>query len=139
MAINPDFPNVKGFKMGMLNIVSLPKHIEGEQCLDILALNERRLDDSIFLIRPVFVQNYDLIRMALKRGGGVCLYEKNSINYLERKDLRIINLLLHRSLLERFIDRQVPLSSVKEKNLKSSLLISIPHKRPFVAGLKQFA
>jgi hypothetical protein len=49
--MNPDFPNVKGLKMHMLNMVSFPKHIEeivlAEQCLDVLALNERKLDDSI--------------------------------------------------------------------------------------------
>ena len=48
-------------------MVSFPKHIEeivlAQQCLDILALNERKLNDSISIIRPVFIQNYDLIRM----------------------------------------------------------------------------
>ena len=36
----------------------------------------------------MFIQNYDLIRADRSRsGGGVCLYVKNSINYLNRNDL----------------------------------------------------
>ena len=40
-----DFPDIKGLKMGMLNIVSLPKYIDEirvlltDQYFDILALN----------------------------------------------------------------------------------------------------
>ena len=49
----PNILNGKGFKMGMLNITSLPKHIDEirilltDQCLDVLALNQTRLDDNI--------------------------------------------------------------------------------------------
>lgn len=51
----------------MLNIVSLPKHIEevrilsAEQCLDILALNETRLDENISN-QDMYIHNYDLIK-----------------------------------------------------------------------------
>jgi hypothetical protein len=47
-----DFPDIKGLKMGMLNIVSLPKYIDeirvllANQYFDIFALNETRLDDK---------------------------------------------------------------------------------------------
>ena len=63
------------------------------QCVDVLALNQTRLDDSISY-QDILMQNYDLIRVDRSRtGGGVCLYLlKDSINYLERKDLLIDNL-----------------------------------------------
>ena len=81
------FPKVKGFKMAMLNITSLPKHID-EICVllatknfDILALNETRLDHSI----PddlVNIPNYDIIRNDRNRnGGGVCIYVRNTTSY----------------------------------------------------------
>ena len=91
--MNVEFPNIKGFKMGMLNIVSLPKYIDeiriilADQYFDVLALNETRLDKNISN-QDMFVQNYDLIRADRSRsGGGVCLYVKNSINYLNRNEL----------------------------------------------------
>ena len=84
--------------MGMLNIASLPKHIEeirvilAEKCLDILALNETRLNNNI-TNQDMFIHNYDLIRADRSRtGGGVCLYIRNTINYFERKDLNRDNL-----------------------------------------------
>ena len=93
VSLNVEFPNIKGFKMGMLNIVSLPKHIDeiriilADQYFDVLALNETRLDKNISN-QDMFIQNYDLIRADRSRsGGGVCLYVKNSINYLNRNDL----------------------------------------------------
>ena len=77
----------------MLNIVSLPKYIDeiriilADQYFDVLALNEARLDKNISN-QDMFVQNYDLIRADRSRSGeGVCLYVKNSINYLNRNDL----------------------------------------------------
>ncbi len=84
--------------MGMLNIASLSKHIEeirvmlAEKCLDILALNETRLDNNI-TNQDMFIQNYDLISADRSRtGGGVCLYIRNSIKYFERIDLTRDNL-----------------------------------------------
>ena len=79
--------------MGMLNIVSLPKYIDeiriilADQYFDVLALNETRLDKNISN-QDMFIQNYDLIRADRSRSGGsVCLYVKNSINYLNRNGL----------------------------------------------------
>ena len=46
-------PNVRGFKIAALNIASLPGHIEELKTymalkpVDILAVNETRLDDSV--------------------------------------------------------------------------------------------
>ena len=87
MTVNPTPSPVKGFKMAMLNITSLPKHMD-EICVllatknfDILALNETRLDHSI----PddlVNIPNYDIIRNDRNRnGGGVCIYVRNKISY----------------------------------------------------------
>ena len=83
----------------MLNILaSLPKHIEeirillADQCLDILALNETRLHDSVSN-QDMHIDNYDLIRFDRSRkGGGVCIYVKNSLSFFERNDLNRDNL-----------------------------------------------
>ena len=79
--------------MGMLNITSLPKHIDEirilltDQCLDVLALNETRLDDKISN-EEIHIDSYDLIRFDRSRkGGGVCMYVKNSHSFLEINDL----------------------------------------------------
>ena len=84
--------------MGMLNITSLPKHIDEirilltDQCLDVLALNETRLDDNISN-EDIHIDSYDLIRFDRSRkGGGVCMYVKNSHSFLERNDLMRENL-----------------------------------------------
>ena len=76
----------------MLNIVSLPKYIDeirillAKQDLDILALNETRLDDMLS-DDLMSVHNYDLIRTDRNRqGGGVCLYIRSNLNYLNRND-----------------------------------------------------
>ena len=53
LSLNVEFPNIKGYKMGMLNIVCLPKYIDeikiilADQYFDVLALNETRLDKNI--------------------------------------------------------------------------------------------
>ena len=82
----------------MLNITSLSKHIDeirvilADECLDILALNETRLDNTINN-QVMCISNYDLIRVDRSRtGGGVCLFVKTSLNYLEQKDLTRDNL-----------------------------------------------
>ncbi len=73
----------------MLHIVSLPKYIDeirillAKQDLDILALNETRLDNMLS-DDLMSVHNYDLIRTDRKRqGGGVCLYIRSNLNYLK--------------------------------------------------------
>ena len=46
-------PSMRGFKLASLNIASLPKHIDelrvllSDNPLDILSINETRLDDSV--------------------------------------------------------------------------------------------
>ena len=77
----------------MLNIASLPKHFDEISLMlrdikiDILALNETRLDCSIS-DKLVSVDGYDLIRADRNRNGeGVCIYTRSNINYLKRPDL----------------------------------------------------
>ena len=85
--------------MVMLNITSLPKHIDeiriilADECLDILALNGTRLDGTNNN-QDMCISNYDLIRVnRSKTGGGVCyVYVKTSLNYSERKYLTRDNL-----------------------------------------------
>ena len=50
-----------------------------EKCIDILAVNETRLDDTIFS-GEVTVPGYALERNDRNRGG-VALYIRNTINY----------------------------------------------------------
>ena len=83
----------RGFKLAALNITSIPGHI-GElriymntKCIDILAVNETRLDDTISS-GEVTVPGYALERNDRNRdGGGVALYIRNTINYERLFDL----------------------------------------------------
>ena len=88
-------PRERGFKLAALNITSLPKHIDelrillADRSIDILAINETRLDDSI-LDREVHILGYDIIRRDRNRnGGGVCFYVRSTINYSLRLDLSV--------------------------------------------------
>ncbi len=79
--------------MALLNIVSLPKHVDELRIsklfmyFDLFALNETRLDSSIS-DGLVCICGYDIIRKdRSRRGGGVCVYLCSSINYKTRNDL----------------------------------------------------
>ena len=55
--------------------------------LDVLALNETRLDSSIS-DDLVSIEGYDILRSDRNRnGGGVCIYVRCYINYKNRPDL----------------------------------------------------
>ena len=76
-----------------LNIVSLPKYIDEIRMsqlfksFDIIAFNETRLDLSIS-DGEVKIYGYDLIRKdRTRKGGGVCIFLRSSINYQNRSDL----------------------------------------------------
>ena len=82
-----DIADTRGFKIASLNINSLPAHIDelqvymGSQTIDILALNETRLDNSIssdqmFMLGCVLERNN-----RNRNGGGVAFYIRNTINY----------------------------------------------------------
>ena len=79
--------------MALLNIVSLPKHVDELRVsnlfmyFDLFALNETRPDSSIS-DGLVNISGYDIIRKdRSRRGGGVCVYLRSSINYKTRNDL----------------------------------------------------
>ena len=83
----PNCANSRGFKMALLNIASLPKHVEELRIsklfsnLDLFALNETRLDNTIS-DGLVNISGYDIVRKdRSRRGGGVCIYLRTSINY----------------------------------------------------------
>ena len=75
----------------LLNINSLTKHIDelrivlSNQCVDILAINETKLDGSI-CDNEVTVEGYNIIRRDRlangRSGGGICFYIRSNINYI---------------------------------------------------------
>ena len=74
--------------MASLNITSLPRHIDElrvwmrDQNLDLLAINETRLDSSI-PNESVKIINYQIIRKDRNRfGGGVSIYVRDSLNLM---------------------------------------------------------
>ena len=79
-------------------ITSLPKHIDelrvflAASTIDILAINETRLDSSIH-DNEVHIPDYEIVRRDRsfngRSGGGVCFYIHNCINYSIRSDLCI--------------------------------------------------
>ena len=90
---NFNLPKHRGFKIAFLNIASLPKHIDElrpnmqHQYLDILVLNETRLDETISN-SEISIDKYTLVRNDRARhGGGVAMYIRNSINFNLRNDL----------------------------------------------------
>ena len=70
------YPNLKGFKIGHLNIASLPKHIEElrmlmkEMPFDIICINETRLNNSIDN-NVVKIPGYDILRRDRNRHGDI--------------------------------------------------------------------
>ena len=83
----------RGFKLAALNITSILGHIEelriymNSKCIDILAVNETRLDDTISS-GEVTVPGCTLERNDRNRdGGGVALCIRNTINYERLFDL----------------------------------------------------
>lgn len=91
-------PAKRGFKMACLNINSLVKHIDelrvllSEFSVDILAINETKLDESI-KSSELHIPGYEFIRRDRSRnGGGVGFYIKSSNSYVVRSDLNVFNL-----------------------------------------------
>jgi exonuclease III len=79
--------------MADLNIASLPKHIDKlrlqltKQPLDILSINETRLDDTINH-GLIHLNGYDVLRKDRNRmGDGVAIYFRVNINIKNRNDL----------------------------------------------------
>ena len=63
-----------------------------DQSLDIIAINETKLDQSISDAQ-LHIDNYTLLRKdRTRQGGGVAFYIRNTICYIERQDLSPVNL-----------------------------------------------
>ena len=90
------FPRCRGFKIAALNVNSLSKHndelriILNDNVLDVLAINEAKLDDTVS-DGELFINGYDIVRRDRavngRRGGGVCFYVRSNIDYFVRNDL----------------------------------------------------
>ncbi|CAB3997495.1 Transposon Ty3-G Gag-Pol poly, partial [Paramuricea clavata] len=79
--------------MAHLNVASLPKHIDElrlqltKQSLDILSINETRLDNTIN-DGLIHLNGYDVLRKDRNRmGGGIAIYFRDNINIKNRNDL----------------------------------------------------
>ncbi|CAB3986869.1 Hypothetical predicted protein [Paramuricea clavata] len=84
---------LKGLKIASINVNSLLKHIEEIRHLlfkfplDIFAINESKIDDSV-MNGEISIPGFNLIRKDRNRaGGGVVLYIRDNLSYLDRNDL----------------------------------------------------
>ena len=91
-------PNVRGLKIASLNINSLLKHIDElrvcmfNQQLDILAINETKLDSNV-PPNLIFLEGYTWISRNRNRfGGGVGFYIRDTINFKTRSDLNNLDI-----------------------------------------------
>ena len=90
-----------GFKMASINITSLLKHLDelgillADNSVDVLAINETRLDSSISDCE-LFIPGYEIFRRDRsingRHGESVCFYVRSTINYTPRLDLNIDHL-----------------------------------------------
>lgn len=92
-SLNSVLSSFRGFKMALLNINSLGKHIDelrilmSDKPLDVLCINESKLDNST-TNELIGLEGYNLVRRDRNIfGGGVCVYLRDSINYTRRHDL----------------------------------------------------
>ena len=91
-------PSGRGFKIAGLNINSLTKHTDelrillADYSIDILSINETKLDDSIKSCE-VQIPGYEFIRRDRNRQGeGVGFDIKTSIHFIVPSDLDVLNL-----------------------------------------------
>ena len=92
-------PSKRGLKLAVLNINDLKAHIDelkiylaGNE-IDILAINETKLNkiDKTEIVR---IPGYEIVRRdrTIDKGGGVCFYVKQCINFIVREDLKITDI-----------------------------------------------
>ena len=86
-------PNIRGLKIASLNINSLLKHIDelrvcvSKQQIDILAINETKLDSNIPM-DLISLEGYNWVSMNRNRFGvGVGFYIRSTIDFRIRPDL----------------------------------------------------
>ena len=84
---------MRGFKIAFLDICSLTCHYDElcgfmeDRAIDILGLNETRLDNTI-ADSQIDIEGYDILRRDRNRnGGGVAFYVAQSLTYVNRQDL----------------------------------------------------
>ena len=84
--------------MAFLNINGLSTHVDelgvylATNDIDILAINETKLDESI-MEGEINIGGYDIVQRDRKwGGGGECFFVKSSINFSTRRDLNIEDL-----------------------------------------------
>ena len=84
---------MRGFKIAFLNICSLTCHYDElcvfmeDRAIDILGLNETRLDNTI-ADSQIDIEGYDILRRdRIRKGGGVAFYVAQSLTYVNRQDL----------------------------------------------------
>ncbi|CAB3980684.1 RNA-directed DNA polymerase from transposon BS [Paramuricea clavata] len=78
--------SLKGFRVGYLNIASLVKHVDElkiyleKEPLDVLSINETRLDE-IISTDTVSIPGYNMVAKNRNRqGGGVAIYHRSILN-----------------------------------------------------------
>ena len=86
-------PKIRGFKMVFLNTASVPAHIDElrilfhDQTIDVIAFNETRLA-SYISSKQMKIKGYELVRCDRNcDGGGACIYLRDTINFIDKKDL----------------------------------------------------
>ncbi len=84
---------LKGLKIASINVTSLLKHIEEIRHLlfkfpfDIFAINKSKIDNSV-MDGEISIPGFNLIKKDRNRaGGGVVLYIRDNLSYLDRNDL----------------------------------------------------
>ena len=93
---NLNIPCHRGLTMANLNINSLVRHIDelrifmSSTKIDILCINETKCDSSIS-DHEVCSPGFELVRRDRsvngRRGGGICIYIRSNLNFIERYDL----------------------------------------------------
>lgn len=106
-------PKMRGFKIASLNITSLLKHIDeltiimNNRELDVLAINETRLDPSVSL-DLIRIQGYNWVSKDRNRvGGGIGFYIRDTINFRVRtdlnKDIEILTIEINKNKVKPFL------------------------------------
>jgi hypothetical protein len=80
---------LKGFKIAALNIFSLVRHIDelkmvmSSQTLDILAINEMRLDSTL-ADKDISIIGYNVVRKDRNRHGGSSAIRKGDMEFFDQ-------------------------------------------------------
>jgi exonuclease III len=84
---------LKGFRVVHLNIASLVKHVDElkiyleKEPLDVLSINETRLDETISTDTVSIPGYYMVAKNRNRQAGGVAIYHRSILNVIDRDDL----------------------------------------------------